>query len=148
MNIKLTILSSCSLMVAGSASAHHSFAPYDIRNPVDITGVAVDFVYRRPHPMLTFLDEDNVEWEIEVPIRFWERAELPQDAIQPGDEIVVRGFPARTGVAKMALAAFEKEGTFYSVHERVGQQTANEAADAIEAGESLESVLERFADEE
>jgi len=147
-NIKLTILSSCSLIVAGSASAHHSFAPYDIRNPVDIAGVAVDFVYRRPHPMLTFLDEDNVEWEIEVPIRFWERAELPQDAIQPGDEIVVRGFPARTGVAKMALAGFEKEGTFYSVHERVGQQTANEAADAIEAGESLESVLERFADEE
>ena len=148
MNIKLAILCFCSLVVAGSASAHHSFAPYDIRNPVDIAGVAVDFVYRRPHPMLTFLDEDNVEWEIEVPIRFWERAGLPQDAIEPGDEIVVRGFPARTGVAKMALAAFEKEGTFYSVHEQVGQRTANEAADAIEAGESLESVLERFAEEE
>lgn len=148
MNIKLTVLSLCSLAVAGPVSAHHSFAPYDIRNPVDIAGVAVDFVYRRPHPMLTFLDEENVEWEIEVPIRFWERAGLEQDAIEPGDEIIVRGFPARTGVAKMALAAFEKEGTFYSVHEQVGQRTANEAADAIESGESLESVLERFADEE
>ena len=94
------------------------------------------------------LKRDNVEWVIEVPIRFWERAGLPQDAIEPGDEIVVRGFPAPTGAAKMALAAFEKEGTFYSVHEQVGQRTANEAADAIEAGESLESVLERFAEEE
>ena len=148
MNIKPAILSFCFLMVTGSASAHHSFAPYDIRNPVDISGVAADFVYRRPHPMLTFVDEDNVEWEIEVPIRFWERAGLPQDAIEPGDELVVRGFPARTGVAKMALAAFEKEGTFYSVHEQVGQRSANEAADAIEAGESLDSVLERFAEEE
>ena len=148
MKIKLTVLSICSLLAAGSLSAHHSFAPYDIRNPVDIAGVAVDFVYRRPHPMLTFLDENNVEWEIEVPVRFWERAGLPQDAIAAGDEIIVRGFPARTGVAKMALAAFEKEGTFYSVHEQVGQRSANEAADAIESGESLESVLERFADEE
>lgn len=148
MKIKLTILSFGSLLVAGPASAHHSFAPYDIRNPVDIAGVTVDFVYRRPHPMLTFLDEENVEWEIEVPVRFWERAGLPQDAIEPGDEIIVRGFPARTGVPKMALAAFEKEGTFYSVHEQVGQRSANEAADAIESGESLESVLERFADEE
>ncbi len=148
MKIKLTLLSLGSFLVAGSASAHHSFAPYDIRNPVDMAGVAVDFVYRRPHPMLTFLDEENVEWEIEVPVRFWERAGLPQDAIEPGDEIIVRGFPARTGVAKMALAAFEKEGTFYSVHEQVGQRSANEAADAIESGESLESVLERFADEE
>ena len=113
-----------------------------------MAGVAVDFVYRRPHPMLTFVDEENVEWEIEVPVRFWERAGLAQDAIQPGDEIIVRGFPARTGVPKMALAAFEKEGTFYSVHEQVGQRSANEAADAIESGESLESVLERFADEE
>ena len=147
MIIKLTILSFCSLVVAGSAWAHHSFAPYDIRNPVDVAGVAADFVYRRPHPMLTFVDGDNVEWEIEVPIRFWERAGLAQDAIEPGDELVVRGFPARTGVAKMALAGFEKEGTFHSVHERVGQRSANEAADAIEAGESLESVLERFAED-
>ena len=148
MNIKLTILAFCSLIVAGSASAHHSFAPYDIRNPIDITGVTVDFVYRRPHPMLTFVDEDNVEWEIEVPIRFWERAALAQDAIKPGDDLMVRGFPARTGVPKMALAGFEKEGTFYSVHEQVGQRSANEAADAIESGESLESVLERHAEED
>ena len=73
---------------------------------------------------------------------------IAQDAIKPGDELVVRGFPARTGVAKMALAGFEKEGTFYSVHEQVGQRAANEAADAIERGESLESVLERYAEED
>ena len=112
MNIKLTILSFCSLIVAGSASAHHSFAPYDIRNPIDITGVTVDFVYRRPHPMLTFVDEDNVEWEIEVPIRFWERAEIAQDAIKPGDELMVRGFPARTGFQRWPWPVLKRKGRF------------------------------------
>jgi hypothetical protein len=61
---------------------------------------------------------------------------------------MVRGFSARSGSSKMVLAAFEKDGTFHSVHERVGQRTANEAADAIESGEPLEDVLERYAEPE
>ena len=54
--------------------------------------------------MLTLLDNENVRWKIEVPTRFWERAGLPQDAIKSGDELMVRGFPARTGAPKMAMA--------------------------------------------
>ncbi len=148
MKFQLTFLTSCSLLVAGYAFAHHSFAPFDIRNPIEITGVAEDFVYRRPHPMLTLLDDENVEWEIEVPLRFWDRAGIAQDAIKPGDELMVRGFPARNGDPEMAMGGFELNGTYYAVHEQVGQRSANEAADAIERGESLESVLERFAEPE
>jgi hypothetical protein len=148
MNLKLTIIALCSLMVTGYAFAHHSFAPYDIRNPIDISGVAEDFVYRRPHPMLTLLDDENVEWEIEVPLRFWDRAGIAQDAIKPGDELMVRGFPARNGDPEMAMGGFELNGTFYSVHEEIGQRSGNEAADAIESGESLESVLERYSESE
>ena len=44
------------------------------------------------------------------------------------------------------MSGFELNGTFYNVHEEVGQKSGNEAADAIESGESLESVLERFSD--
>ena len=148
MKLLLTVLTSCSLLAGGYAFAHHSFAPYDIRNPIDITGVAEDFVYRRPHPMLTLLDDENVQWTIEVPLRFWDRAGIAQDAIKPGDELMVRGFPARNGDPEMAMGGFELNGTYYAVHEQVGQRSANEAADAIEAGESLESVLERYADPE
>jgi hypothetical protein len=148
MNFKLTITTLCSLMVTGYAFAHHSFAPYDIRNPIEITGVTEDFVYRRPHPMLTFLDDGNVEWEIEVPLRFWDQAAIAQDAIKPGDELMVRGFPARNGDPEMAMAGFELNGTYYSVHEEIGQSSGNEAADAIESGEPLESVLERYSEPE
>jgi len=44
MNIKLTIFTLCSLMVTAYTFAHHSFAPYDIRNAIEITGVTEDFV--------------------------------------------------------------------------------------------------------
>ena len=147
MNFKLTIIILCSLMATGYASAHHSFAPYDIRNPIEIVGVAEDFVYKRPHPMLTFLDDENVKWEIEVPLRFWNRAGIAQDAIKSGDELIVLGWPARGGSPEMAMSGFELNGMFYNVHEEVGQKSGNEAADAIESGESLESVLERFSDQ-
>ena len=106
MNFKPTIITLCSLMATGYASAHHSFAPYDIRNPIEITGVTEDFVYRRPHPMLTFLDDENVEWEIEVPLRFWNRAGIAQDAIKSGDEPIVLGWPAVT----VALQATSNPG--------------------------------------
>ena len=136
------------LIPAAASYAHHSFAPYDIRNPIEISGVAEDFLYRRPHPKLFLVDDDGVRWEIEVPIRFWERAGLAKDAIEPGDELMVRGHPARSGDSKMAMAGFAKDGTYTSIHEEVGQQSGREAADAIESGESLESVLERYAEPE
>jgi hypothetical protein len=48
----------------------------------------------------------------------------------------------------MAISGFDLNGTFYNVHEEVGQRSGNEAADAIESGESVESVLERFSESE
>jgi hypothetical protein len=136
------------LIPAAASYAHHSFAPYDIRNAIEITGVAKDFVYRRPHPVLSLVDEEGVSWEIEVPTRRWEREGLAKDAIEPGDNLVVRIFPARNGTAKASLSGFTKDGTYYSVTEEVRQQSGNEAADAIENGESLESVLERYPEPE
>jgi len=141
-------LSVFAMLIPAASYAHHSFAPYDIRNAVEITGVAEDFAYRRPHPKLTLIDEEGVSWEIEVPIRRWERADLAPDAIEPGDHLVVRVFPARNGSPKAAMSGFEKEGTYYSVTEEVRQRSGNEAADAIERGETLEEVLERYPDPE
>ena len=132
------------LMPAAVSYAHHSFAPYDINNPIEITGVAESFPWRRPHPTLTMVDDNNVSWEIEVPTRAWTRAEIPQDAIKPGDGVRVRGFPARDGSSKMALSGFEVHGTYHTVRDEINQRSAREAAEAIDNGESLESVLERY----
>jgi len=133
------------LAPAAAGYAHHSFAPYDIRNAVEIAGVAEEFAYRRPHPKLTLQDEEGVSWEIEVPIRRWERAGLAPDLIEPGDELLVRVFPARNGTPKAAMSGFQKDGTYYNVTAEVRQKSGNEAADAIERGEPLEEVLEKYA---
>ncbi len=148
MNFKLTIIALCSLLVTGHAFAHHSFAPFDIRNPIEISGVTEDFVYRNPHPRLSLVDEEGVSWEIEVPTRRWEQEGLARDAIEPGDQLVVRVFPSRDGAPKAAMSGFEKDGTYYNVTAEVRQRSGNEAADAIESGEPLEEVLERYAEPE
>jgi hypothetical protein len=143
------LLSVFAMLIPAAASyAHHSFAPYDIRNAIEISGVAEEFAYRRPHPKLTLIDEEGVSWDIEVPIRRWERANLAPDAIESGDQLVVRVFPARNGTPKAAMSGFTKDGTYYSVTENVGQQSGNEAADAIESGVPLEEVLEKYAEPE
>ncbi len=137
-----------SLVPATAVLAHHSFAPFDIRNPIEVSGVTEKWVYRRPHPMLYLVDEEGVTWEIEVPIRRWERAGLESDAIKPGDELVVKVFPARNGSPEAAMSGFTLDGTYHSVTEEIRQQSGNEAADAIEAGEDVDEVLERYADGE
>ena len=139
---KFKIVALLTLMTSAGAFAHHSYAPYDIRNPIEISGVVEEFVYRRPHPMITLLDDEGVEWEIEIPILFWDRNGYGQDTLKHGDEILILGWPARNGRPDMALSGFTLDGTFHPILERIGQEFANEAADRIEAGEDLESVLE------
>jgi hypothetical protein len=136
------------LIPAAASNAHHSFAPYDIRNATEVAGVAENFSYRRPHARLSLLDHEGVSWDIEVPNRRWEQAGLATDAIAPGDELVVRIFPARNGDPKAAMSGFTKDGTYYSVTEEVRQRSGNEAADAIESGEPVEEVLQRYAQPE
>ena len=143
MKLHLQIIALCALFLTQSVFAHHSYAPYDIRNPIEVSGVAEEFVYRRPHPMLSLIDSEGTHWEIEVPIMFWDREGYAPDEIKPGDELTVLGWPARNGRPDLAMSGFTpKGGEFHNVLERIGQQFANEAADRLEAGEELESVLE------
>ena len=143
MKLALQITALCALFLTQSVFAHHSYAPYDIRNPIEVSGVAEEFVYRRPHPMLSLIDSEGTHWEIEVPILFWDRAGYAPDEIKPGDELTILGWPARNGRPDLAMSGFTpKGGEFHNVLERIGQEFANEAADRLEAGEELESVLE------
>lgn len=140
----LRVLALALLLPAGASFAHHSYAPYDIRNPVEISGTAERWTYRRPHPKLELKDEEGVVWEIEVPIRRWERANIPPDQIEDGDELVVKIFPARNGSPRAAMSGFTKDGQYYSVTEEIRQRSGNQAADAIEGGASLEEALEKY----
>lgn len=147
-NINRLMIVAMSFLVTTVSLAHHSYAPYDIRTTSTLPGVVKSFRFISPHPRLALIDAQGVEWDIEVPIRFWRRAEYAEDALKADDEVIITGFFARDGSPKMALAGFEINGTYFPVHENIQQGTAVEAAERIEAGEDLEEVLADYPEPE
>ncbi len=144
----ILLLALGTLIPTAASYAHHSFAPYDIRKPIEIKGTADSFSYRNPHAKLMLTDEDGLSWDIEVPNRRWQRAGLEQDAIKEGDQLLVRIFPARNGSPSAAMSGFTKDGTYYSVTEEVRQKSGVEAAERIESGEAVEDVLKDYPEPE
>ena len=130
LNISLLAISFFSTI----AVAHHSFAPYAINDPIEISGIAERFRYIRPHPILEIIDTEGQHWTIEVTPRNWGNTGLPEssDVIQPGDELRIRGWPARNGDPDMVISGFELEGTYYEVVEQIRQPSAVEEAARID----------------
>ena len=110
---------STAVLLSAYASAHHSFAPYDVYNdPIEFAGVVESFEFIRPHPVLMVKGEDGCLWTLGVANRWWNRAELPEDAIKAGDELIVIGWPARDSSPELLLAGFEIKAS-----ERIVYQT-------------------------
>ncbi|MFL2546101.1 MAG: DUF6152 family protein [Candidatus Rariloculaceae bacterium] len=129
---KLPLVLMAALLLVGVAKAHHSFAPYDIRQKVEFSGVVESWRFARPHPILMIREdgEDGRTWKLEVATRQWERQEIPKDAIESGDALDVVIWPARDGSAEGVLSAFTNDGVYALIHDEVRQRSANEAAEA------------------
>ena len=122
------------VLLAGSAIAHHSFAPYDIRQTIEVSGVVESWRFMRPHPILELREEgeNGRTWTIEVATRAWERQEIPHDAIENGDFLDAVVWPARNGSAEGVLSAFTIDGVYTLIHDQIRQRSAVEAAEAAE----------------
>ena len=108
----IPVVFSAAVLLSAYASAHHSFAPYDVYNDtIEFAGVVESFEFIRPHPVLKLKGEDGCLWTLGVAQRWWNRAELPEDAIKAGDELIVIGWPARDSSAEMLLRGFEIKGS-------------------------------------
>jgi hypothetical protein len=83
--------------IAGSAQAHHSFAPhYDASKKVDITGVVTEFEQRNPHAYLhvraTDADGRVTEWRCESHgYTQLDRNGLSPEMLKPGTELRITG---------------------------------------------------------
>ena len=126
------------LVLPQGGQAHHSFAPYDIRNKIEFSGVVESWRFVRPHPVLELKEQGGEKhtWSIEVATRQWLRQEIPTDAIKAGDVLDVVVWPARDGSPEGVLSAFTNNGVYTLIHETVRQRSANEAADAAETAEA------------
>src|ERR1700733_12784562 len=99
------------LLVAGSVSAHHSFAMFDRSKETTIVGVVEDFQWTNPHSWIE-LDVPNEsggadKWSIELnsPNNL-SRQGWKSTSVKPGDKISVIIWPLRSG---------EKGGLFISL---------------------------------
>lgn len=95
------------LMLATAASAHHSvWAEFDNTTPLELRGRFLKMDWLNPHSWvhfeMTMEDGSKVEWAAETPppnqlIRQgWRRSDL-----QPGDEILIKGYAARNGTKRV-----------------------------------------------
>jgi hypothetical protein len=109
MKTKLVFAALAIGILAGAVplAAHHAFsAEFDNQRPLDMRGNFVKMDWVNPHSWVHFevtLPDGSTEvWQAETPppnqlIRQgWRRSDL-----QAGDEIVIRGFAAKNGTARM-----------------------------------------------
>jgi Family of unknown function (DUF6152) len=87
---------------AGAVLAHHSFAMFDTEHPIEIAGTVREFRWVAPHTVLVVEvkgQDGTVEhWTLEGGTPSLLRREgMTATSLKPGEEIVVRVNPLRSG---------------------------------------------------
>lgn len=119
------------MLLGAPAFAHHSFAVHFVADKtVQVSGTVESFRFSNPHGILTFnaVDEagKTVAWRAETNSpNVLRRRGWDKDALKPGDQITVTGFPARDGTSYMRISKV----VFADGHELVGQAQAPAAGD-------------------
>jgi len=97
----LILAFAASVILAGRATAHHSFAAtYIVDKEIKIDGKLVEFMYRNPHSFVKVEGPDDAgqmqTWTIE-----WgggaqlSRDGVSRDTLKAGDRVIVSGNPGR-----------------------------------------------------
>jgi len=108
---RLLFLCVASLLLGGSALAHHSPAIFDRTKEVKLVGVVKEFKWGNPHSWIELdvrSDAGNVEgWSIEMnPPTYLVKAGWKSTTIKAGESVTVMINPLRTS---------EKSGKFVSI---------------------------------
>lgn len=117
------VASAAILLSASIADAHHSFAPYDLENAIEITGTLTAFSIRNPHVTLELTTSDGqATWDIEsMNPRRWDNAGIPRDVAAVGETVTIIGWPAHSGAHSMALGTIVTERGTTVVRDRIRQ---------------------------
>jgi hypothetical protein len=97
------------LLLAATAAAHHSTAPYDLVHGTIIGGVVAKFEWANPHVQISLDvagEQNEIEhWSIELESpRILGRLGWTKESIKPGDRISVTGGRAKDGSFRMRAA--------------------------------------------
>ena len=95
------------LLLAASASAHHSFAMFDNDKVVTVTGTVREFQWTNPHSWVFLVVKDGqntVEWNIETGSpNILRRTGWSRSSLNPGDKVSIIVHPAKSGTNSGAL---------------------------------------------
>ena len=99
--IALISLGIVAAAAATAASAHHSFAIYDMQQDVEFVGVVETVKFRNPHMAMTLTttgangEQQTIDFVEGAPANMLARLGLRPDMIKPGQKITAIGAPRR-----------------------------------------------------
>jgi hypothetical protein len=103
MNVLSRSLASLALLaLAGSASAHHSFAMFDLEKQVTVEGTVKEFQWTNPHCWLQVMVPDGKggeqEWSFEMgALGMLARTGWKSTTVKPNDKVTVVMNPLKSG---------------------------------------------------
>ena len=119
-------LLACGLLLeAFSAEAHHSISGmYESRRDVRVEGVVTQFEFVNPHAFITLEVRETGRAPQQRRVELDDRGELSDigmtaKTLQPGDQVIVLGSPARREANRLYLARLDRPADGYSF-EQVG----------------------------
>jgi hypothetical protein len=92
-----------SALAAGAASAHHSFAAFDMQKSVTLNGVVKEFQWTNPHSWIV-VTADGKTYRIETssPAQLGRRG-WKKSSVKAGDKIAITIHPAKNGELSGAM---------------------------------------------
>src|SRR5436190_246915 len=100
---RLTLLAAAAVaaVAAAPASAHHSFAMFDMAKTVEVAGVVKEFHWSNPHTFIDVTVNEGgkpVDYVMEgQQVRLMARSGYKRDSLKPGDKVLVKMHPLRNG---------------------------------------------------
>jgi hypothetical protein len=97
----MAVFGTAAVVLATAASAHHSFAVYDMQHEVTFKGVVDTVQFRNPHMAMTLKHEkpdgtkEIIHFVEGAPANMLVRMGLTPEMIKPGQEITAIGAPRK-----------------------------------------------------
>lgn len=112
--VRDTILTLGVVLGCATAQAHHSFAMFDRKQDVALTGTVAQFQWQNPHGYIQLIaDQDKQNWSIETAgVNSLMRNGWRPSSLSVGDKVTIHIHPLRNGAAGGALMWLKKsDGT-------------------------------------